>query len=200
MKILHIIASPRWERSKSKLLWDFTSNQLNGEVITLDLYNSEVPFISNNVITYNYGYMKYEDLNAEDKKIADLQQSYIDTIKSVDVVVVSAPLWNFGMPGILKAYIDLIAKVGETFAMTESGLVGLLSNIKKWYIVTSKWGVYKDTAWSHIETLEPNIQQAFQFLGINNVSTFALEGTNSKDEATLNAEIDNIKNEINKSL
>jgi FMN-dependent NADH-azoreductase len=61
--------------------------------------------------------LKYEDLDAKNKKIADMQSDFITELKSVDNVVISAPLWNFGIPAILKSYIDLVVKVGETFSM-----------------------------------------------------------------------------------
>lgn len=200
MKTLHIIASPRWDRSKSRQLWEFLSSKLAWEVITLDLNNSEIPFVSNDVITYDYGYMKYEDLSSEDKKIADLQKKYIEQLKSVDNVVVSSPLWNFWMPAILKWYIDLVAKVWDTFKMTETGLVWLLTNVKNLYIVETKGSVYAWTAWQDIETLDKNIRQAFAFMWVTNAKTFVLEWATSKDEESLTADFEKVKEEIVKSI
>lgn len=193
MKTLHIIDSPRGERSKSRHLGEFVSSKLEWEVITLDLYASEVPYITNNIIAYNYGFFDYANLSDAEKKIADVQKKYIEQLKSVDNIVVSAPLWNFGMPAILKWYIDLIVKVGETFSSEQ---VGLLTNIKNFYIVTAKGWVYAGTAWESIETLEANIKQAFAYMGVNNPKIFRIEWVNAKDEATLNSEIENIKSEI----
>jgi len=193
MKTLHIIASPRWERSKSRHLGEFVSSKLEWEVITLDLYASEVPYITNNIIAYNYGFFDYENLSDAEKKIADVQKKYIEQLKSVDNLVISAPLWNFGMPAILKWYIDLVVKVGETFSSEQ---VGLLTNIKNFYIVTAKGWVYAGTAWESVETLEANIKQAFAYMGVNNPKIFRIEWVNAKDEATLNSEIENIKNTL----
>lgn len=69
MKTLHIIASPRGERSKSRHLGEFVSSKLEWEVITLDLYASEVPYITNNIIAYNYGFFDYANLSDAEKKL-----------------------------------------------------------------------------------------------------------------------------------
>lgn len=199
MKTLHIIASPRKDRSKSRHLWEFLSSKLDWEVIELDLYDSEIPYVTNDLITYSYWYMKYEDLSKEDKKIADLQRKYIDQIKWVDNVIVSAPLWNFWMPAILKWYIDLIVKVWDTFKATESWLEGLLTN-KNLYIVEAKGSIYKWTDWESIETLEKNIRQAFAFIWVTNAKTFSIEWVTRKDDETLNADIKKLEEEIEKSI
>lgn len=200
MKTLHIIASPRGERSKSKELGIFASEKLSWDIITLDLNQLEIPYLTNNVITYNYGFMKYEDLPETDKKIVEIQSKLIQQLKSVDNVVVSAPLWNFGMPAILKGYLDLVVKVGETFGANENGLFGMVTNVQKLIIITTKGSVYKGTAWESVETIEKNIQQAFAFMGVTQVQSFVLEGATQKDEATLNADIENLKNTIQQSL
>ncbi len=100
------------------------------------------------------------------------------------------------MPAILKWYIDLVVKVGETFTSSEGNMTWLLTNIKNFYIVTAKGWVYAETAWEHIETLEANIKQAFAFMGVNNPKILRVEWTNAKDEATLESEIENIKNTL----
>ena len=42
---------------------------------TLDLYASEVPYITNNIIAYNYGFFDYANLSDAEKKIADVQKN-----------------------------------------------------------------------------------------------------------------------------
>lgn len=197
MKTLHIVSSPRWERSKSRNLWEFLSSKLHWDIITLDLNQSEVPYINENIIAYNYGFKKYDELSESDKKIAHVQKKYIDQLKSVDTIVISAPLWNFGMPAILKWYIDLVVKVWETFS-SDNG--GLLTNIKKLYIVTAKWWVYEWTAWANIETLEANIKQAFSYMGVTNTEVFHIEWVNAKDAITLDAEMETLKIQIAQNI
>lgn len=200
MKTLHIIASPRGEMSKSKMLGQYLSQTLWGEVIELDVNAVEIPYLTFPVIANNYGFQKYEDLSDADKKIVDLQNQYIEQIKSADNIVVSAPLWNFGIPAALKGYIDLVSKVGVTFSMGANGYEGLVKNIKNFYIVTTKGGVYENTAWQDIEVLEKHLKQAFGFMGIAHTKTFNLEWANMKDKDALETEITNIKNDMKASV
>ena len=117
MKILHIIASPRGARSKSIELGNHAVEKLGGEVTTTNVFADNSPFLSESVIGLNYGYGNYADLSGEDKAIVDIQKRYIDEILATDTLVISVPMWNFGMPAALKAWFDLVVKVGVTFTM-----------------------------------------------------------------------------------
>jgi FMN-dependent NADH-azoreductase len=79
-----------------------------------------------------------EDLSAEDKKIATIQNKFVRQILEADEIVISVPLWNFSLPAILKAYFDLILKTNDTFKMEDGNFVGLATNVKKLYIVATK--------------------------------------------------------------
>ncbi len=50
-----------------------------------------------------------EDMLAESKTL-------IDEVRRADVLVVGAPLYNYGLPASLKAWIDQIVRPGETFS------------------------------------------------------------------------------------
>lgn len=200
MSKLHIIASPRGERSKSKILWDYLFSKLDWEKEVLDLNTMEIPYITEEVIGYNYGFVKLEDLSPSGKNIVEIQSKFIEQIKKADEIVVSVPLWNFGMPAILKAYIDLIVKVWVTFNMWENGYIWLVNNVKNLYLVWAKWWVYKWQPWESIDMLESTVKQAFAFIGITNAKTFWLEWVNSWSDEELNNKINEIKSEIDKSL
>ena len=92
MKNLHIIASPRAERSKSRMLWEFLVSKLDGETKTIDLSKVELPFLSEDLVTFNYWYKSYEDLSENDKKTSKIQNEFIKDIKSAENIVISDPL------------------------------------------------------------------------------------------------------------
>ena len=196
MKNLHIIASPRAERSKSRMLGEFVVSKLEGETKTIDLAKAELPFLSEDLVTFNYGYKAFEDLSENDKKTSKIQNDLISDIKSVENIVVSAPLWNFWAPAALKAYIDLIVKVNDTFTPEW----GLVKNVKNLYVVLSKGWNYKGTAWENIETLQNNITQPFAYMWVNNAKVFVLEWVNYKSSEDLDKDIENLKQEITKSI
>ena len=84
--------------------------------------------------------------------------------------------------------------------MGANGYEGLVKNIKNFYIVTTKGGVYANTAWEDIEVLEKHLKQAFGFMGIAHTKTFNLEGANMKNPDDLEAEINQIKNDMKASV
>jgi FMN-dependent NADH-azoreductase len=90
----------------------------------------------------------------------------IAEVQAADVVVIGAPMYNFGMPIQLKAWFDAIARAGVTFRYTESGPEGLLKN-KKVYVVTSRGGIYPADADPQV----PHIRMLLNFLGMTD-STF----------------------------
>ena len=196
MKNLHIIASPRAERSKSRMLWEFLVSKLDGETKTIDLSKVELPFLSEDLVTFNYWYKSYEDLSENDKNTSKIQNEFIRDIKSAENIIVSAPLWNFGVPAALKAYIDLIVKVNDTFTPEW----GLVKNVKNLYVVLSKGWNYKGMAWENIETLQNNITQPFAYMWVTNAKVFTLEWVNYKTPQDLEKDIENLKQEITKSI
>jgi FMN-dependent NADH-azoreductase len=85
----------------------------------------------------------------------------IAEVQAADVVVIGAPMYNFGMPIQLKAWFDAIARAGVTFRYTESGPEGLLKN-KKVFVATSRGGIYPEDADPQV----PHIRMLLNFLGM----------------------------------
>jgi FMN-dependent NADH-azoreductase len=90
----------------------------------------------------------------------------IAEVQAADVVVIGAPMYNFGMPVQLKAWFDAIARAGVTFRYTESGPEGLLKN-KKVFVATARGGIYPEDADPQV----PHIRMLLNFLGMTD-STF----------------------------
>jgi FMN-dependent NADH-azoreductase len=58
--------------------------------------------------------------------IAATADAYLDEVKAADVLVIALPVYNFGVPGHLKSWIDQLARRGETFVYGDNGPEGLL--------------------------------------------------------------------------
>ena len=63
----------------------------------------------------------------------------IDELQQADILIISAPIYNFSVPANLKAWADLVARAGITFTYGESGPVGLLAD-RPTYIVSASGG------------------------------------------------------------
>jgi FMN-dependent NADH-azoreductase len=89
-----------------------------------------------------------------------------------DVVVIGAPMYNFGIPSTLKAWIDRLAVAGKTFRYTESGPQGLAGG-KKVILASSRGGFHQDSA---SDFQEAYLRFLFGFLGITDLEIVRAEG------------------------
>jgi len=90
-----------------------------------------------------------------------LDDALIAQAQAADVIVLGAPMYNFGMPIQLKAWFDAVARAGVTFRYTENGPEGLLKN-KKVFVATARGGVYPLDADPQV----PHIRMLLNFLGL----------------------------------
>ncbi|HWI24327.1 MAG TPA: NAD(P)H-dependent oxidoreductase, partial [Lysobacter sp.] len=104
---------------------------------------------------------------------AGLSAAVLREFLDADVVVIGAPMYNFGIPSQLKAWIDRIAVRGKTFRYTENGPEGLARGKK--VIVAGTYGGFHPAggASNHIE---PYLRFLFGFLGVDDVSFVTAEG------------------------
>jgi FMN-dependent NADH-azoreductase len=84
-----------------------------------------------------------------------------------DIVVIAAPIYNFGVPSALKAWVDYVCRAGLTFNYTETGPVGLLSGKRAILAITSG-GVPVD---SPVDFATPHLRQVLNFIGISEIQT-----------------------------
>ena len=106
-----------------------------------------------------------ENRNAEQAFRVRQDDILIAEIQAADVVVIGAPMYNFGIPVQLKAWFDAIARAGVTFRYTENGPEGLLKG-KKVYVTTARGGVYPTDA----DPLVPHVRMLLNFLGMTDHS------------------------------
>ncbi len=96
----------------------------------------------------------------------------LEQFLAADVVVIGVPMYNFGIPSTLKAWIDRIAVAGRTFRYTESGPQGLAGG-RKVIIASARGGIH---AGAPTDFQEPYLRQLFAFIGIDDVQFVRAEG------------------------
>ena len=87
-----------------------------------------------------------------------------------ELVGIATPMWNFGIPPSLKAWIDLVVRPGKTFSYTESGVVGLAKD-KKAILVLASGGMFTESPWRSWDFVEPYLRRILSFIGIDDVQT-----------------------------
>jgi FMN-dependent NADH-azoreductase len=107
-----------------------------------------------------------DERSADQSELASLADALIAELSAADVIVLGAPIYNFGVPSSVKAWMDLVARAGATFSYTETGPKGLLEG-KTAYVVTASGGVGIGDA---ADFATPHITLFLNFLGITDVS------------------------------
>jgi FMN-dependent NADH-azoreductase len=110
--------------------------------------------------------------SSEQQAVVDYSDALIDELKRADVLVLGLPMYNFGVPSTLKAYIDHIARAGATFKYTDKGPVGLLTG-KKAYEFATRGGLYAGTP---LDTQTAYVRDMLRFLGVDDVEFVYAEG------------------------
>src|SRR3984957_2340395 len=89
----------------------------------------------------------------------------------------ATPMWNFGIPSALKAWIDMVVRPGRTFRYSDGGVLGLAKG-KRAILVLASGGVFTEGPWSPWDFVEPYLRQILGFIGIEDVQTVRIEGMN----------------------
>ena len=113
----------------------------------------------------------------------------VDELLASDVLVIGTPLYNFGMPAALKAWIDQVVRLNRTVGMDESNpldpYVPMLGDRERHAVIlTARGGVGfgPGGAMAHMNHLEPNLATALGFIGITRIHQIAIEGQETGGE------------------
>jgi FMN-dependent NADH-azoreductase len=98
-----------------------------------------------------------------------LSDELIAELKAADIVVIGAPMYNFGMPSTLKAWFDHVLRAGITFRYSEAGPEGLLKG-KKAIVVESRAGLYSTGPSAVMDSQEPHLRTLLGFMGLDDMS------------------------------
>ncbi|WP_417846015.1 FMN-dependent NADH-azoreductase [Thalassospira povalilytica] len=190
--ILHVNASVNGENSNSrqiasKLIARIVAANPSAKVVERDANDAEITALTGE--TVGAFYTPEESRSDAQKDVIAVSDKMVAEVQAADVIVIGAPMYNFSVPSTLKAWVDLIARVGVTFQYTENGPVGLLSG-KKAYLVVATGGVPVN---SPADFATPYLKQVLAFVGISDVevidaSGFAVNAEEAMERAIANVE------------
>lgn len=174
-RILRLDTSVFGESGSSTRLSDALTAKLRSlygevEVVHRDLASEPLPHFSIDVI--NALQSEERARTPEQVKVKALADTLIEELLAADILVVAAPMYNFGIPSTLKAWIDYVARAGVTFRYTSAGSEGLVKG-KTLFLVTTRGGIHKG---QETDGAVPFLQTYFRFLGITDIRTLYAEG------------------------
>ena len=172
MKIYQIDSSARKKGSTSRALAKKLLDKIKkpgDEIIYRDL-DDKMLFVSG--LTESGMKIEEKDQTEDHKKMFKLSDQLVNELKESDVIIISAPIYNYGPPATLKAWSDLAARVGETFRFKPDGRrEGLLKN-KRAYLVITSGGTKLN---SKEDFLTPWLKFILNFFGIKKVDVVSAD-------------------------
>ena len=106
---------------------------------------------------------------AEEGAARALSDALIAELKEADLIVIGAPMYNFGMSSTLKSWFDHVARAGVTFRYTQAGPEGLLKD-KKAVVIESRAGFYSEGPGAAMDHQEGHIRTLLGFMGIDDIA------------------------------
>lgn len=119
--------------------------------------------------------------------ILSISDQLIAEVSSSDILVISSPMYNYGMPAQLKAWFDQIIRINKTFdfdlARGDFPLQPLLSG-KILIIITSsgEFGFEQDGVRQNMSHLVPHICTLSKYLGVEKIYEISSEYQEFGDE------------------
>lgn len=113
-----------------------------------------------------------ENINQDIQQIVALSDELIAELKSADLLVIGAPMYNLNVPTQLKNWFDLVARARQTFRYTETYPQGLVEGVKA-VVVSSRGGIHVG---QETEAVTPYLKAVLGLMGIHEVEFIYAEG------------------------
>ncbi len=178
--LLHIDSSPVYGRSVSRELTsafvtEWKASHPVGRVIDRDLNATAIPPITAEWV--GAVYTPEEARTPQQKELLSLSDSLLAELKQADEYVIGVPMHNFGVPSVLKLWIDQIARVGRTFSYAGGTPKGLLIGKRATFLIATG-GIYDaQTQMASFNFVEPYLRSVFGFLGVTDATFLTAGGT-----------------------
>ena len=180
--ILQLNSAARSQGANSTLLANELAAKLQAanpgaKLVLRDLLTDALPHLDDSVL--GAFFTPAEQRTPEQAAVAARSAALIAELQAADIVIIGAPMYNFGISSQLKTYFDWIGRAGVTFRYTANGPEGLVKG-KKVYVVSARGGKYAGTP---LDSQTPHIQAFLGLIGITDVEFIYAEGLNMGPDA-----------------
>lgn len=189
MRLLHIDASPRDTRSRSRavaaqFLDALAQARDDVTVEHLKLFGHAMPTLGDGMVEGRYArIMGGEEAPEIADKWAEVQR-HVDHFLGFDAYLISTPMWNFGVPYVLKQYVDVLTHPRMTFVNDARGNVtGLAAGRKALVIAASAMDIQPDGALAVMDFQLRYLETWLRFIGVDPVETIRVAPTFGAPEA-----------------
>lgn len=178
--LLHIDSSPLYERSVSRQLTSafvaqWKSSHPDGTVIDRDLNATTISPINANWV--GAAYTPEDARTPQQKELLALSDKLLSELEQADEYVFGVPMHNFGVPSVLKLWIDQIARAGRAFSYADGKPKGLIIGKKATFIIATGGNYDAQTQMASFNFVEPYLRSVFGFLGVTDATFLTAGGT-----------------------
>jgi FMN-dependent NADH-azoreductase len=170
-KVLVIDSAATGAQSVSHKLTDGLVAQLQAahpgaEIVRRDIGAEPIPHLTAETVS---AIRTGEATTAAAVEALALSDRLVEELREADLIVLGAPMYNFGIPSTLKAWFDHVLRARVTFRYTDSGPEGLLKG-KRAIVVESRAGLYSEGPMAALDSQEPHLRTLLRFMGVTDVT------------------------------
>lgn len=197
-KILRIMSSPRAEYSNSKKLGKKLTEQLlamhpGSVIVERDLVATPPPYLQHqHIVSF---FKDPANRTAADMDVLAYSDGVVQEVFEADIIIIEAPMYNYGIDARLKSWADQLLRIGVTFGYNAEGKrIGLVQG-KEAYVAMSSGGVYSKEETPGLDFVAPYLRSILDFIGISNSRVVRVEGvlfaSLSEEEIAIFAKLNN---------
>ena len=132
MQLLHIVGSPRGDRSVSSdiaaaFIDAWKNRHPDGTVDTFNVWETELLPFDGDALAAKYAGIAGVALSPQQEAVWTQVRAMADHFHKAQVIVFSVPMWNFGIPYRLKHLIDVVSQKDVLFHFDQRGITGMLT-------------------------------------------------------------------------
>jgi FMN-dependent NADH-azoreductase len=168
--LLHIDSSPLGAEASisrhltNEFVQSWKQANPDGKVITRDLKTTSLPVLD--AAWIGASYTPEDARTPEQRALLALSDTLINELLEANEFVIAAPMHNFGVPSILKLWIDQICRAGKTFSYVDGTPIGKLAGKKATFIVPTGGSYAPGSAYASLNFVEPYLRTVFGFIGV----------------------------------
>ncbi|MGF6737912.1 FMN-dependent NADH-azoreductase [Paraburkholderia atlantica] len=170
MKIMHVDASAKRERSNSRALARYFLERLREERVELDVDYLDVTVDTPPHVNEAFAIATYtaaQERTAAMRATLAASDALCARLLAADALVFAMPMYNWSMPSVFKAFIDSVTRTGVTYLHAEDGhIVGQLGRHKVLFITSRGADLRAGSPYESMDALTPALKAAFGFLGV----------------------------------
>jgi FMN-dependent NADH-azoreductase len=178
-KLLHVVASPRGEKSRSlkvaqAFLQRFRETHPEWLVDEVNVFDETLPHLTARQVDGKYVLLGGKELYGELRESWEEIEVQIARFKDAEAYLISTPMWNFSLPYALKQYLDLLIQPGYLFRYGAGGVEGFLKG-RRVVVISARGGDYRSPEMRPYDHVQPYLRTILGFIGITRIDFITVE-------------------------